>query len=82
MSDPRSNEDLIYQYVGADSRYTTAGNHAKSYVRSKAWSSGPSSQLKMVAIALTDVRDFLRFLNDIPKEILKPEQRGCLGLRV
>ncbi|KAG8709129.1 hypothetical protein FRC09_000848 [Ceratobasidium sp. 395] len=79
---PSQSYELLRQYVGADSRYTLAAVHAGIYVRTSVQSLDLPGRLKEAMIALTWVRDFIRFVHDIPKEHFKPEQKGCLALRV
>ncbi|KAG8713793.1 hypothetical protein FRC09_018331 [Ceratobasidium sp. 395] len=79
---PSQSYEVLRQYVGADSRYTLAGVHAGIYVRSSVQSLDLPGRLKEATIVLTWVRDFIRFVHNIPKEQFKPEQRGHLALRV
>jgi hypothetical protein len=74
--------DLLLQYVGADSRYTTAGSHAGIYVRSSVHSSDPAKQLKEATASLSYIKNFLSFVHSLDKDVLKQEQKGCLALRV
>ncbi|KAG8734575.1 hypothetical protein FRC10_011649 [Ceratobasidium sp. 414] len=79
---PGQSYELLRQYVGADSRYTLAAVHVGIFVRLSVRSSDPIGRLKEATIALTRVRDFVRFVHCIPKEEFKSEQKGCLALRV
>ncbi|KAG9105266.1 hypothetical protein FRC07_009441, partial [Ceratobasidium sp. 392] len=79
---PAHADELLRQYVGADSRYMLAATHAGIFVRMNVRASDLSSRLKEATTALTCVRDFIRFVLSIPKHELKPEQQGFLALRV
>ncbi|KAG8697135.1 hypothetical protein FRC09_008042 [Ceratobasidium sp. 395] len=79
---PSQSYEVLRQYVGADSRYTLAAVHAGIYVRTSVQSLDLPGRLKEATIALTWVRNFIRFVHNIPKEQFKPEQKGCLALRV
>ncbi|KAG8764071.1 hypothetical protein FRC12_008292 [Ceratobasidium sp. 428] len=79
---PSQSYEVLHQYVGADSRYTLAAVHAGIYVRTSVQSLDLLSGLKQATIALTWIRDFVRFVHNIPKGHFNPEQMGCLALGV
>jgi hypothetical protein len=79
---PHSHLELLLQYVGADSRYTTAGNHAGIYIRSSIRLSDSTKQLKEATTALSYIKNFTSFVHSLDKETLKQEQKGSLTLKV
>ncbi|KAF8599746.1 hypothetical protein BDV93DRAFT_511438 [Ceratobasidium sp. AG-I] len=78
--DPSGHQNMLAQYVGTDSKYTLASNHAAIMVRQSVRSSDFSHRLKEATISLASIAELVEFTYS--KEDLKPEQRGCLALRV
>jgi hypothetical protein len=77
---PREHEAYIHDYVGTDSKYTLAKNYAGMMVRSSVKSHDMRDKMHEVFQTLDAMDLFLRFLLDHGE--LKPEQKGCLSLRM
>ncbi|CEL53955.1 hypothetical protein RSOLAG1IB_06738 [Rhizoctonia solani AG-1 IB] len=77
---PREHEAYIHDYVGTDSKYTLAKNYAGMMVRSSVKSHDMRDKMHEVFQTLDAMDLFLRFLLDHGE--LKPEQKGCLSLRI
>ncbi|KAF8593166.1 hypothetical protein BDV93DRAFT_529984 [Ceratobasidium sp. AG-I] len=77
---PSGNQDMLLLYVGTDSKYTLASNHAALMVRQSARSPDFLRRLQEATISLSLIAEFVEFIFSCKH--LKPEQRGCLALRV
>ncbi|KAJ1301694.1 hypothetical protein OPQ81_008929 [Rhizoctonia solani] len=77
---PRDHEALILDYVGTDSKYTLAKNHAGMMVRSSIKSQDMAGKMQEVAEPLDAIDIFLGFL--LEYQGLKAEQKGCVSLRI
>ncbi|CAE6414252.1 unnamed protein product [Rhizoctonia solani] len=77
---PRDHESILLEYVGTDSKYTLAKNHAGMIVRSSIKSQDITSRMHEVAEPLDAIDIFLGIL--LEHQALKLEQKGCLSLRI
>ncbi|KAH7334301.1 hypothetical protein B0J17DRAFT_672861 [Rhizoctonia solani] len=77
---PREHEQLLLDYVGTDSKYTLAKNHAGMMVRSSIKSQDILNKMREVAEPLDAIDLFLGFLLEYTG--VKQEQKGCVALRI
>lgn len=71
---------MLAQYVGGDSKYTLASNHAAITVRELSRAPDFLHRLKEATAILTLIDGLIEFV--LLQEHLKSEQKGCLALRV
>ncbi|CAE6362112.1 unnamed protein product [Rhizoctonia solani] len=71
---------LLYAYVGTDSRYTLAKNHAAMIVRERVKSQEIENKMREVFEPLDLIDTFLGYL--LEHQEMKQEQKGCVALRI